>query len=292
MLDPGADFGGVVDGGNPIGAAVASTLELAAGSGVGTLTGLGANYIDFAQVTVDSGADWVLSGANTIANGMTLSDAGTLTEAGALTNAGVISGPVTLAGGASLTNQSFGVIDGSGFAAVWGVAAGAATVLNDGRIDPATYGIYLPGGGTITNAGGALIAGNAVGVKIGGGAGTVVNAGSIAAARRPWCSGPVTPIDWSSIPGFVRWLGQRRDHDRSVRSRARWNSPPRAGTGTLSGLGSAFQGFGSIVVDAGASWVLDGENEIGSGTSLIGNGDVLAISGGSAVVVVSGIGRC
>ncbi|HLB96465.1 MAG TPA: hypothetical protein VJK90_02320, partial [Acetobacteraceae bacterium] len=290
VLYPGASFGGIVSGGNTIGAPVASTLELAGGSGVGTLTGLAANYIDFAQVTVDSGASWILNGANTVAGGMTLSDAGTLTEAGALSNAGVIDGSVTLAGGGSLINQSDGVLDGSGFAAVWGVTGGAATVVNDGRIDPATYGIYLPGGGTITNVSGAVIAGNALGVKIGGGAGTVVNAGSIAggAAAMVFGSGYANRLIIDPGASFSGSVNGGTAIGATVASTLELASA--ADTGTLSGLGSAFQGFGSIVVDAGASWVLDGENEIANGTSLIGNGDGLAISGDSAEVVVSGSG--
>ena len=290
VLDPGASFGGIISGGNTIGATVASTLELAGGSGVGTLAGLGANYIDFARVLVDSGANWLLSGANTIAAGMTLSDAGTLTEAGALSNAGVIDGPVTLGSGGSLTNQSGGVLDGSGFAAVWGVAAGAATVVNDGRIDPAIYGIYLPGGGTITNVLGALIAGNAVGVKIGGGAGTVVNAGSIAggAAAMVFGSGYANRLIIDPGASFGGSVNGGTTIGGTVASTLELASV--ASTGTLSGLGSAFQEFGSIVVDAGASWVLQGENEVANGTSLIGNGDALDISGGSAVVVLSGTG--
>ena len=65
VIDPGAVFSGMVTGGNTIGSAVVSTLELASGASAGTLSGLGTQFIDFAQVTVDAGAQWHLDGADT-----------------------------------------------------------------------------------------------------------------------------------------------------------------------------------------------------------------------------------
>jgi T5SS/PEP-CTERM-associated repeat protein len=93
VIDPGASFSGIVDGGNTIGATSVSTLELASGASAGTLSGLGSKYIDFAQVTIDSGAGWTLSGANTIAAGVTLTElnGASLTDSGALVNDGLIS---------------------------------------------------------------------------------------------------------------------------------------------------------------------------------------------------------
>ena len=97
VIDPGAVFTGTVDGGNTIGAASISTLELASGSGVGTLSGLGAQYIDFAQVTIDAAAVWTLGG--------------TATGFATLTNAGSLASGVTLgAGSFTVSNQSSGTI--------------------------------------------------------------------------------------------------------------------------------------------------------------------------------------
>ena len=79
VVDPGATFTGAVDGGNTIGAAQVSTLELASGASAGTLSGLGTQFIDFAQSTIDAGANWTLSGANTLVAGATLTNSGTLT---------------------------------------------------------------------------------------------------------------------------------------------------------------------------------------------------------------------
>jgi collagen type I/II/III/V/XI/XXIV/XXVII alpha len=61
VADPGASFSGTVDGGNTIGAAVISTLELAPGSG--TLSGLGTAIVNFGSVAFDPGASWFLEGS-------------------------------------------------------------------------------------------------------------------------------------------------------------------------------------------------------------------------------------
>ena len=121
-------------GGNTIGAAQVSTLELASAGSAGTLSGLGTQFVDFAQVTVDAGAQWILAGANTLVAGATLTNAGTLTDAGTLTNAGTLSGPLTLAAGGVLSNASTGTITASGGTAVYGTSGGAATVVNAGVI--------------------------------------------------------------------------------------------------------------------------------------------------------------
>ena len=79
IVDPGAVFSGLVNGGNTIGAAAASTLELASGAAQGLMSGLGTQFINFAHVTIDAGAFWTLDGANTLAAGTTLTNAGVLT---------------------------------------------------------------------------------------------------------------------------------------------------------------------------------------------------------------------
>lgn len=64
-VSPGAVFSGMLDGGNPIGNGTVTTLELTAGSGPGTITGLGSTVINFGSIVIDGGADWLISGTPT-----------------------------------------------------------------------------------------------------------------------------------------------------------------------------------------------------------------------------------
>ena len=165
VIDPGAVFTGIVDGGNTIGAASISTLELASGSGVGTLSGLGAQYIDFAQVTIDAAAVWTLGG--------------TATGFATLTNAGSLASGVTLgAGSFTVSNQSSGTITGADGV----VAIGSANVVNAGSIAgtaTASDGIFLEAGGSVTNQSSGTITGAPDGVRVANAEGTVSNTGHI-----------------------------------------------------------------------------------------------------------------
>jgi hypothetical protein len=86
VIDLAAVFIGTVTGGNTIGGtsistlelASISTLELASAAASGTLTGIGTQFVDFVQVTVDAGAIWLLTGPNTIATGVTPANLGTV----------------------------------------------------------------------------------------------------------------------------------------------------------------------------------------------------------------------
>lgn len=119
VVDPGARFTGTVSGGNTIGATAISTLELASGAATGTLSGLGTQFINFANVTIDSGATWAVNGS--VGASVTLINSGTLAAS------------LALGAGAILTNASGGAIGeaGAGYA-VTGVGAGPATVVNAG----------------------------------------------------------------------------------------------------------------------------------------------------------------
>ena len=59
---PGAVFSGTVSGGNALGSAIYSTLELASGSSTGTITNVG-TFVDFGQIALDAGASWSLGGS-------------------------------------------------------------------------------------------------------------------------------------------------------------------------------------------------------------------------------------
>ena len=81
IFQPGATFAGVVDGGNPLGNATYSTLELASGASTGKLSGLGTRYINFSRINLDLGATWVLDATSTILNQVTMTNSGALVGA-------------------------------------------------------------------------------------------------------------------------------------------------------------------------------------------------------------------
>jgi hypothetical protein len=142
VVNPGAVFVGKADGGSG-----SNTLELASAASAGTISGIGTSFANFGTINVDSGAQWTITGSNTIASGRTLTNSGTLTDAGSLSNSGTVNGNLTLAGGAYLNNS--GQILATSGAGI--VATGAATIVNSGTIDPPGSGVYLQAGGTLTN---------------------------------------------------------------------------------------------------------------------------------------------
>jgi len=100
--NPGGRFTGLVNGGNAIGAAAISTLELGSGGQTGTLSGLGTQFINFAQVTVDAGAAWSLNGPNNVATGVTLANQGSLAVNGAL----LVNGAMTSVGAMTVASTA------------------------------------------------------------------------------------------------------------------------------------------------------------------------------------------
>jgi hypothetical protein len=131
----------------------------------------------------------VLAGGITLASSVTLANSGTLTDSGTLINGGTITGvaldvpQLELAPGGYLLNQATGVIVQNAGFGVYGQASGASTVTNLGTIagyDGIGVGVYLKGGGSVTNASaGALLKGSIDGISVIDAAGTVINSGSI-----------------------------------------------------------------------------------------------------------------
>jgi len=106
IADVGAVFSGIVNGGNAIGSPTAdSTMVLASAASAGTISGLGTQFINFEQTRVDAGANWLLTGANTLADQTVLTNDGTLTvNGGALTVDDLLgTGHVVVAGGGTVT---------------------------------------------------------------------------------------------------------------------------------------------------------------------------------------------
>src|SRR5262249_21423497 len=125
-----------------------------------------------------------------------------------------------------------------------------------GLIDPATYGVYLPGGGTITNVLGGTIVGNMSGIVIKGGAGTVSNAGSIIGGTYAvqFASGFANRLIIDSVAYFNGTVDGGNSIGSGVASTLELTSA--AGAGTLNSLGSHFIDFANITVDVGAVWTL------------------------------------
>ncbi|HEY1411418.1 MAG TPA: Hint domain-containing protein, partial [Rhodopila sp.] len=140
---PGAVFiGSVVGSGYFPGPNV---LELAAAASVGVIGGFGSQYSGFTGITIDAGASWNLTGANTIVGSETLINAGTLKllgasllENGGLVNDGLINiDPSTLVAGDISGTGTFDIgadstltIGGTVSAGETFVFTGTAAVLN------------------------------------------------------------------------------------------------------------------------------------------------------------------
>jgi hypothetical protein len=71
---PGGVFSGIVSGGNTLGSAIFSTLELASGSSAGTIVNIG-TFNDFGLVALDAGATWSVGGS--VVAGETIAFGGT-----------------------------------------------------------------------------------------------------------------------------------------------------------------------------------------------------------------------
>ncbi len=154
LASPGAVFSGLVDGGNAVGAAVVSTLELTSAASQGTLGGLGTQFINFGQTVLDAGASWSLTGQNSLVSGASLSNAGTLTIDGAMDVHGAFggAGSVTVASAssvvASVSVGAGGVWSGGSGLTVGSSGAGSFLVNNNGTVSAAAAVFGANAGGT------------------------------------------------------------------------------------------------------------------------------------------------
>ncbi len=152
-MAPGARFTGTVEGGASGTGAAMGTLELLAGANAGSLTGFGTQFVNFAAVQIDAGANWSLAG--TVAASQTVAFAGSGQLS--LTNPTAMQGTVVafdkgdslvLAG---ITGVTSAVVNGSDQLVITAGTSVAATLqLDPSRHDPAgtAFRFVQTGGGT------------------------------------------------------------------------------------------------------------------------------------------------
>jgi hypothetical protein len=195
---------------------------------------------------------------------------GTVSNTGTI-NAGAASYGITLLAGGTVSNTGQGaLIEGSRY----GIrAAGeAATIINGGTIlgtsgvDGGGIGLYA--GGTVTNTGAINGAGN-FGIYITGGAATVTNAGSIGGAGGAVYFKGSTTDRVIFDPGAVF---QGKVTGGSGSNTLELAAGTAGATGTLSGFGTSFTNFNTIIVDPGANWQFDATDTISKKVTLTDQG--------------------
>jgi hypothetical protein len=236
---------------------------------------------------------------------------GSVSGAGSLINNDLLDGfvqGVSLAGSGliGVINTASGEIDAGGDNALT-VSADAAMVDNDGAINGAIAGLVLTGGdATLTNSG--LITGDqGAAVAVGGtGTATITNTGLIVSYESPGPALDLSGIASAVVTNAGTIEGNAWQTEATNQTAIQFGSGDNllvvdpgavflgnvfggAGTntlelaagggqpGSLDGLGSSFVGFGSVIVDSGATWALG--DATGDGTITLDAGAVLTASG-------------
>jgi hypothetical protein len=253
--------------------------------------------------------------------------AGTVVNEDSIAGTGTSGIGVQLVSGGSVTNAASASITGADAGVAIGLAGGAGTVVNDGSITstgtsgPSGQGVKLRSGGSVTNGAAASITGGYRGINIYGGAGTVVNYGSIAGTGTSGIGvdlgvgGSVTNAASASLTGdtygvdlsaggtltnagsiiggsgtAVSFGGTGSNLlvlDPSygfsglavggVSASNTLELASAASAGTITDLGAEFINFGSIVVDTGADWTVNGGGSDPSGNVTVENDATLFI---------------
>ncbi|OYV49043.1 MAG: hypothetical protein B7Z77_09145, partial [Acidocella sp. 20-58-15] len=188
----------------------------------------------------------------TISNGIELRSGGTITN----TNTGFINGGangIVLDNGGTVTNTSAVGIKGNYQAGIYD-SAGSALITNSGNIKGATDGIILKGAGTVVNSGGII-----------GGSSDAIS----------FASGFANKLILESGTNIVGLVDGGNSIGSSIASTLELAGP---GGTYISGIGSQYINFTTIVNDANANWVIGGNNTIANGATLDNLG-TLAING-------------
>jgi hypothetical protein len=271
VVEPGASFAGLVDGGNAIGATAASTLVFGGHTAQGTFSGLGSHYVDFRYVSIGQYAFWQAAGDNTLLAGQTLSLLGAVSIAGSFENQGLVTTPVPV---------------------TTTVGGGFGMVANG-------YGISLLSGSRLVNDAGARLYGELYGVA---GNGTVVNAGTIGHYFGSVGEFPGSGYAVTFAPGagnrlvvdpgavFDGAVGGGNTYGATAQSVLELASG--AAAGTLVGFNSEFANFASVTVDSGANWTVTGIGNLEGET--IADAGTLSLAGSqefSGTIAFEGAGR-
>jgi hypothetical protein len=167
---PGGVFSGTVSGGNTLGSAVYSTLELASGSSTGTIVNAG-TFVNFGRIALDAGAKWSVGGS--LVAGETIAFGGThasliLTSPSAA--AATITGfaatdTIVLSGITDVSQLSFGAGDtltvsrhgGPGLTLHFDKPLDLTDVVVNGSTDIFLVPCFLPGTHILTDRGEVLV---------------------------------------------------------------------------------------------------------------------------------------
>lgn len=148
VLDPGFEFTGLVIGNTS--ASASNTLELASATSVGTVTGIGTQFLHFNSLVFDPGAKWtaagIVRGFSETITGFAAGDTIDITGGGIVPT--TVSGPGKLQLDEGVFLDTVAQISGSG-----GVAGVGSVVVNAGAVLELMGGGALPtnisGGGTL-----------------------------------------------------------------------------------------------------------------------------------------------
>lgn len=210
------------------------------------------------------------------------------TDAFSIINAGTLFGGgegVLLGPGAAgvLDNMTTGLIQGAVEVGV--ESLGAGTITNDGQISGVFKGVYLRGGGSVTNTANGQILGSSeggIGVVIKGGAGTIINSGHIdgGATAAVFASGYANLLEL--IPGAAFSSLVNGGNTIGAAQTSTIDLVGGTGTGTISNVGVSFVNFGSVAFNTGDFWMVSGNTAGIAGGEVFGafaQGDTLQITG-------------